>query len=202
MDAAQSIFRAHQPLDAVYFPETSVIAMLSRLNDGEVLQVGVVGKDGMAGIALLPGVNMMPCDAIVQIAGTALRMGVDALKHTARQPGLHEVFARYAYLLFAQGVQSAACNAFHSAEQRCARWLLMIHDLVDGDEFPVTQNVLATMVGVRRPTVTMMARALQRAQVIDYRHGHMKIRHRRRLEACSCECYRMMREEQHRLLGY
>lgn len=203
MERGQSIFRAHESLRAVYFPETSVIALLTHLNSGEVLDVGLVGRDGMAGVALLPGINMMPCDAIVQIAGSALRMDSDALKQAARQPGLlHDLLGRSAYSLFAQGVQTAACNTFHSVKERCARWLLMTHDLIDGDEFPITHNLLATMLGVRRPSVTIVARALQRARLVEYRHGHMKIRDRAGLEAASCDCYRVVREEQYRLLGF
>lgn len=203
LERGQSIFMAHEPLRAVYFPETSVIALLTRLNGGETLEVGLVGRDGMAGLALIPSVNMMPYEAIVQVAGTALRMPSDVLKHAVHQPGnLRELFGHYAYSVFAQGVQTAACNALHSVKKRCARWLLLTHDLADGDEFPITQNVLATMLGVRRPSVTTIASAFQRARLIDYRHGRMKIRDRRGLEAASCDCYRLMREEQHRLLGY
>lgn len=203
LERGQAIVHAHAPLGTVYFPETGVIALLTRMHNGETLDVGVVGKDGMVGVALLPGVNMMPCDAVVQIAGTAKRMSAEQLKLAVRQPGgLHELLGRYAYSMFAQGVQTAACNSFHSVKQRCARWLLMIHDLVDGDEFPITQNLLATMLAVRRPSVTLAARALQRARTIDYRHGRMTILDRRRLEAASCECYGTIRDEQHRLLGF
>ena len=203
MAAGQSIFRADEPLGGVYFPETAVFALLAHLNDGEMLDVALVGKDGIAGVAMLPGVNAMPCDAGVEIGGVALRVNADALKEVVRQsPLLHELLGRYAYSLFASGVQTAACNNFRPVRKRLARWLLMTHDLVDGEEFPITQNLLGTMLGVHRPSVTIAARALQVAGVIDYRHGRMKIRNRRLLEAASCDCYRAMRDEQHRLLGY
>jgi CRP-like cAMP-binding protein len=180
-----------------------VFALLTHLNDGEVLDVALVGKDGIAGVAMLPGVNAMPCDAGVEIGGVALRLSVDALKDVVRQsPPLHELLGRYAYSLFASGVQTAACNNFHPVRKRCARWLLMTHDLVESDEFPITQNLLATMLGVHRPSVTIAARALHVAGLIDYHHGHMKIRNRRGLEAASCDCYGVMRDEQQRLLGY
>ncbi len=203
MKRGDSIFRAHEPLHAAYFPETGVISLLTRLPDGKTLEVGLVGKDGMAGMALLPGVNMMPFDGTVQVAGTALRLTSEALKQMVREPGpIHQLLGRYAYAVFALGVQTAACNNFHSLRKRTARWLLMLHDLAEDAEFPLTQNTLALMLGVRRPSVTIAARALQRAGLIDYRHGHMKIRNRRGLEAASCECYRLMRQEQQRLLGY
>jgi CRP-like cAMP-binding protein len=199
----QPIFRAHEPLQTVYFPETGVLSLLTHLNAGEVLDVALVGKDGLAGVALLPGVNMMPCDATVEISGTALRMNGDLLKHQVRDvPPFRELLGRYAYSLFASGVQTAACNTFHSVKQRCARWLLMTHDLVEGDEIRMTHNLLATMLGVRRSTVTIVAGSLQRARLITYRHGRLTIRDRPGLQAASCDCYRLMREEQHRLLGY
>jgi len=200
---AQTIFRAHEPLRAVYFPVTGAISLLTRLSGGETLDVGLVGKDGLAGVALLPGVNMMPCDAVVQMAGAALLMTSDDLGKVVKESlPFRELLGRYAYSLFAQGVQTAICNSFHSADQRCARWLLMTHDLAEGDEFPLTQSMLATMLGVHRPSVTMIARELQRSAVIDYRHGRIRILDRRKLEAASCECYRVLREEQQRLLGF
>lgn len=199
----QTIFHAHEPLQAAYFPESGVVSLLTHLMGGDTLDVGLVGKDGMTGIALIPGVNMMPYDGTVLVAGTALRMDADTLKRAARQfEPLHYLLGRYAYSLFAQGVQTAACNSFHPIRQRCARWLLMLHDLADGDDFPVTQHLLAVMLGVRRPSVTLVARDLQRAGFVDYRHGHVKIRNRRGLEAASCECYRLVRDEQQRLIGY
>lgn len=203
VERGQSLFRAHEPLRSVYFPETSVIALVTHVNGGDTLEVGLVGRDGMAGLALIPGVNAMPYEAIVQVAGTALRMPSDVLKHATRQPGfLRDLFGHYAYALFAFGVQMAACNALHSVKGRCARWLLLTHDLIGGAEFPITHNVLATMLGVRRPSVTTIASAFQQARLINYRHGRMTILDRRGLEAVSCHCYRLMREEQHRLLGY
>jgi CRP-like cAMP-binding protein len=203
LDRGQSLFQAHEPLRAVYFPETSVIALLTRLKDGEAVEVGLVGRDGLAGLALIPGVNAMPYEGIVQVPGTALRMPADVLKHAVRQPGsLRDLFGRYAYTLFAFGVQTAACNALHSVKERCARWLLLTRDLVDGDEFPITHSVLATMLGVRRPSVTTIANSFQQAHLIDYHHGRMKIRDRRGLETASCDCYWLIREEQRRLLGY
>jgi CRP-like cAMP-binding protein len=197
------VFHAHEPLPAVWFPETAVISLSTHLNNGDALDVGVVGKDGMIGLALLPGVNALPCHATVQIGGTALRISAEALKCELRDAGsAHDLMARFAYSLFAQGVQTAACNTFHSIGHRCARWLLMTHDVVEEDEFPMTQDLLAAMLGVRRPSVTLAAGALQRAGIIDYRYGLVRIRDRQRLETSACECYRLIREAQQRLLGF
>jgi hypothetical protein len=199
----QTIFHAHVALSVVYFPDTSVISLLTPLTGGETPEVGIVGRDGMASITVFPGVNTMPCDGVVLIGGTAQRMNADVLKHEVHQGGpLHDVLGRYAHLTLARSMQMAACNSVHPVKKRCARWLLMTHDLVDGDEFQLTHDVLAMMLGVRRPSVTIVARTLQRAGFIEYRRGHVAIRDRRSLEAASCECYQLMRDEQQRLLGY
>ena len=199
----QMIFRAHIPLTVAYFLDTSVISLLTHLKGGQTPEVGLVGRDGMASITVFPGVNTMPCDGVVLIAGTARQMNVDVLRQEVHQGGpLHDLLGRYAHLTLARSMQMAACNSVHPVKQRCARWLLMTHDLIDGSEFHLTQDILAMMLGVRRPSVTLVARALQRAGFIDYSRGRVKILDRRGLEAASCECYQLMREEQRRVLGY
>ena len=202
LELGKTIFRSHDPLNAAYFPEAGVISVLTRLHEGETLEVGLIGSDGMAGISLLPGVNWMPCDGVVVVPGTALRLSAEAFKQEARRPGpFHDLMCRYAYALFVEGIQAAACNNFHSLKERCLRWLLMMNDLA-GDEFLLTHEVLSTLLGARRPSVTLVARALQRSHLIDYRHGRMRIRDRRGLEAAACECYQVIRDERRRLLGF
>jgi CRP-like cAMP-binding protein len=203
LKAGQVLFRAHESLEMAYFPESGVVSLLARTGEGETLDVGVVGKDGMAGVAMIPGSSMMPYDALVQIGGTARRIRSDAVRPLIRQfAPLHELLGRYAYSRFASGIQTAVCNNFHPIQPRCARWLLMIHDLVEGDMFPLTQSLLARMLGVRRPTVTIAASAIQHAGLVEYHHGRMTILDRPRLEAEACECYELVRAEQFRLLGY
>ena len=198
----QVLFRAHMPLDVAYFPETCVISLLSRLTGGETPEVGLVGRDGMGSVSVFPGVDTMPCDGVVLIGGAAQRMNAAVLRQEVHLGGpLHDVLGRFAHLTLARSMQMAACNGVHPVKERCARWLLMTHDLIDGDEFPLTQDVLAMMLGVRRQSVTIVARALQSVGVIDYRRGRVKVIDRKGLEAASCECYRLMRDEQHRLLG-
>ena len=199
----QVIFHAHEPLRTAYFPEGSVAAMLTHPSDEDVVDVGLVGRDGLVGIALLPGVNFMPCDAVVEVAGAALAIGAPELMRFCRQsPQVHELLGRYAFTLFAQGVLLAGCNTFHQVGERCARSLLMIHDLTDGDEFPLTHDLLATLLGVRRPSVTLAAGELQRLGLIDYRHGKVKITNRKGLVEASCACYQAFREEAFRLLTF
>jgi CRP-like cAMP-binding protein len=199
----QVIFHAHEPLRTAYFPEGCVAALLTHPNEEDVVDVGLVGRDGLVGIALLPGVNFMPCDAVVEVAGTALAISAQELMRVCRQSRqAHELLGRYAYTLFAQGVLLAGCNSFHHVGERCARSLLMIHDLSDGDEFPLTHDLLATLLGVRRSSVTLAAGELQRLGVIDYRHGKVRVTNRKGLVDASCACYRAFREEAFRLLGF
>ena len=199
----QYLFRANEAIQSGYFPESGVVSLLARSAAGETLEVGLVGRDGMVGVALLPGLNMLPYDATVQIGGTALRIGARELAEAVRQSSsMHQLLGRYAYTVFGNGVQTSVCNNFHQVRERCARWLLMLHDLAEGNRFPLTHNLLALMLGVRRPSVTLAAHALQEQGLIEYHHGHVTVVNRRGLAAASCECYRLVRDEQRRLLGY
>ena len=201
LDVGQTVFRAHERPRAVYFPETAVISRQAHVSDGQTLEVGLIGADGMAGISVLPG-TFMTYDGVVQVAGTALKVDAEAILRELRHPGpTHELLGRYAWGLLVHSIQTAACNNFHSVGKRCARWLLMMHDVMERTDFPITQDRLAQMLGVRRASVTKAARALQRAGVIDYKHGHLILRNRRGLEAASCECYRVMRETHQRPPG-
>ena len=146
---------------------------------------------------------MMPYDGVMQIEGTALRIPAETLQELVRVlPSVHQLLGRYAYTVFATGIQTAVCNNLHSVRERCARWLLMLHDLAEADTFALTQSLLALTLGVRRPSITSAANALQRARLVNYHHGRMTVRNRRGLEAASCECYRLIRDQQLRLLGY
>jgi CRP-like cAMP-binding protein len=201
LEVGQAVFHAHEQPRAVYFPETAVVSCLAHVKDGQTLQVGLFGSDGMAGISVLPGA-FMAYDGVVQVAGTALKVDADAMARELRHPGpAHDLLGRYAWVRLGHSIQTAACNNFHSVGKRCARLLLMMHDLMERDDFPITQDLLALMLGVRRASVTRAAQALQRAGAIAYKHGHLTVRDRRRLEAASCECYGAMRETYQRLLG-
>ncbi len=200
LGAGKAVFHADEPFPFVYFPETAVISVLSSLDSGNTLQVAVIGRTGMTGASLFSATGTMPCDGTVQIPGSALRLKSSVLADELRQSeALRNVLDRYMHVLMAQAIRAAACNNFHSLKSRCARWLLMLHDLVDADTFPLTQDILATMLGVLRPSVTMVARTLQRQGMIAYRHGHMKVLDRRRLESASCSCYTLMRQDEQRL---
>lgn len=203
LERKEVLFRAHEPLQVVYFPISAVISFVVRLETGETLEVGMVGRDGLAGTAVFPGMSTMSCDGIVQIPGVALRIGADTLRREIRTvESLQVAIGRFSQALLLRSMQTSACNMFHSVEQRCIRWLLTVNDVVHDDAIPLTHELVAMMLGVHRPTVTLTLRNLQRAGLLDEARGRVVIRDRRRLEAACCECYRVMVDEQRRLLGY
>ena len=203
LERNEVLFRAHEPLRTVYFPQTAIISLVSRLESGQALEVGLVGRDGLAGIAVFPGITTMSCDGVVQVAGWSLRMSANALRHEIlADEALYSIVGRYAQTLLSRSMRMAACNMFHSVEQRCIRWLLTISDLTDHAAMPLTHDLIATMLGVHRPTVTLVLGTLRRAGLISETRGRVVIRDRRGLETACCECYRAMRDEQSRLLGY
>jgi CRP-like cAMP-binding protein len=197
------LFRAHEPLRVAYFPNSAVVSLVSTLESGESLEVGVVGRDGLAGTAVFPGITMMSCDGVVQIPGLAYRISADVLRREVlADETLYSTLGRFAQVLLLRSMQMSVCNMFHSVEQRSIRWLLTISDLVGNNDIPLTHDLMATMLGVHRPTVTLVLRSLHKAGLVNESRGLILIRDRQQLEQVCCECYRVMRDEQRRLLGY
>ena len=180
----------------VYFPNDSIISLISELSEASLLEVGMVGNEGMAGLAVFMGVNSSSTRALVQGAGTAMRMSSAAVRTEANRLGnLHHLLHRYSHSLLAQVSQSCACNRFHFVDARLARWLLMTKDRLGAEEFPLTQEFLASMLGVRREGVSKAAGALQAAKLIRYSRGIITVLNRRGLEAKSCACYAIIKAE-------
>ena len=180
----------------VYFPNDSIVSLLSALSERSTLEVGMVGNEGMAGLPIFMGVNVSRTRAIVQGAGSAMRMTAATVRHEAKLPStLHHLLHRYTHSLLCQVSQSAACNRFHSVDARLARWLMMTSDRLGLDEFRLTQDFMSNMLGVRREGVNKAAGQLQTAKLIRYRRGMITILNRPGLEAHSCECYRIVRDE-------
>ena len=179
-----------QPFTHVYFPLTGFISLVTSLRDHQPLEVGLIGNEGLLGVTLALDVNSAPIRAMVQGAGTALRMTAAHLKQELHERTvLTRTLNRYLYLLMGQLAQTAACSHFHEIEPRLARWLLMIHDRVYTDNLLLTQEFLADMLGVRRSGVTVAAGALQDRELIRYSRGKITILNRKGLEEASCECY-------------
>ena len=173
--------------------------MLAYLEDGDAAEVGLVGRERMVGLPLLLGGDL---EAMVQCPGCALRMDAAAFRDALeRVPALRTLLLRYALVHHGQVARTAACNGRHHIDQRLARWLLMAHDRARTDEFPMTHEFLAMMLGVRRAGITVAAGQLQRAGFIRYERGCVEVTDRPGLESASCECYGVVRRAQERLLG-
>lgn len=192
-----------QPLmNTVYFPRTAVASMVTTMENGSTLEIATVGNEGVVGLPVLLGTETMRTAVVIQIDGEAVALPASVVREAAEGgKSFGRVLQRYTQALLAQIAQSAACNQLHSIDRRCARWLLMSHDRVPGDELPLTQEFLAQMLGVRRATVTTAESILQRAGFIRYRRGRVQIVDREGLEGASCECYRVIRAEYERLIG-
>jgi CRP-like cAMP-binding protein len=196
------IYEPGQRIEHVYFPTSGVVSLLITMQDGSAVEIATVGNEGVVGMPVFLGAHTSLVRAISQIPGTALRMPVAAFKHVVEPAGaIQDVIRRYSQALVNQISQSVACNHLHSVEERMCRWLLMCHDRVGADEFPLSHEFLAQMLGVRRPSVTIAAGILQKAGLIAYRRGHVTIVDRGRLEEGACECYRVVKDEYERLLG-
>ncbi len=186
----------------VYFPTTSHISLLYTMIDGSTAEMGLVGREGVVGIALFMGGETTPNRAMVQGGGRALRMKSKALLDEFKRGGeFQQLLLRYTQALITQISQTAVCNRLHSVEQRLCRWLLMTHDLAQSDELEMTHEFISNMLGVRREGVTMAARRLQERKMISYVRGHISIIDRTQLLAHVCECYQVVRDEHNRLFG-
>ena len=194
------IYEPNEVISHVYFPISGIISMVSEMPEG-IVEVGTVGLEGMTGLPLLLGARTMPTRAFVQVPGHAYRMREEDLKRaTGESPRFERLLYRYVLALYDQTAQHAACNRLHSLEARCARWLLMTHDRVDGDVLPLKQQFLAEMLGVHRPAVTLAAGALQKAGVIRYTRGKVTVLDRPALERASCACYQVITRRAEELL--
>ena len=192
----EALYESGGPIKYVYFPNDSIISLISEMSKTSWLEVGMVGNEGMAGLAVFMGVGSSPTHALVQGSGTAMRMSSAAVRTEANRLGsLHHLLHRYSHSLLAQVAQSSVCNRFHLVDARLARWLLMTSDRLGADEFPLTQEFLSNMLGVRREGVSKAAGALQAAGLIRYSRGMITVLDRRALEAKSCPCYAIIKAE-------
>lgn len=198
----QSLYAADAKIDTIYFIETGVGSLVNTMANGQAAEVGTIGNEGLVGVPVVLGDDRAPTAVYIQVPGEGLAMNAAVFrKELARSETMQVVMHHYVHALFNQVAQSAACNHFHSLEQRCCRWLLMTRDRMGADNFLLTQEFLAMMLGVQRPGVSIAAGALQRAGLITYTRGNVTILDRQELKKRSCECYAVSKKEFDRLLG-
>lgn len=199
---AQPLIRPNDPIPYVYFPVSALASLVTVLEDGSTVEAGSVGREGMVGVPILLDADTTPMQTLVQIPGEGFRVKARAVKEVFdRGDALHQLMHRYIHTLFVVASQSAACNRRHLVNERLARWLLMSSDGVASHHLALTQEFLATMLGVRRSGVTEAAIKLQEQGLIRYSRGSVEILDREELERYACECYRMVRDEYERLLA-
>jgi CRP-like cAMP-binding protein len=202
LELKRVLYEPDQPIESVYFIESGSVSMLSPIGDGDFAEVGLVGREGLVGLPVVLGDDSSTTETLVQMPGVALRVQEAALKEALdRSAGLRRLLLRYAQAFHNQVTQTAGCNSSHTLDERLARWLLMVHDRAEGDTFPMTQEFMSMMLGVRRAGVSVTANVLQKAGAITYHYGTMTVTDRAILKGAACKCYGIMRQQFERLLG-
>ncbi|HEY9736587.1 MAG TPA: Crp/Fnr family transcriptional regulator [Trichocoleus sp.] len=198
----QSLYDNNEPISHIYFLLNAVGSLITALPDGSTIEVGTVGNEGIIGLPVFLGVSQVPGTAICQVPGNAIQMRTEFFRQVVTPDTvLFSLLLRYTQALMYQISRSAACNQLHCVEERFCRWILMTHDRVRADQFPLTQEFASQMLGVRRASVSVAASVIQKAGLIRYRRGQMTILDRAGLESAACDCYRNIQMEYDRLIG-
>jgi CRP-like cAMP-binding protein len=201
--SGETIHAPQKTIREVFFPINSIVSVVSEMSDGKVSEVGIIGREGTTGLSVALGQSSANHRYIVQVPDSALALPAKAFRAAVeREPDLSAYLLRYAQATIVAVSQSGACNRLHPVNERCARWLLMAHDRVDGDVIALTQKFLSQMLGVRRAGVTVAASALQKSGSISYSRGQIAVRDRERLESVACECYGVVEREWKQIMGY
>uniref|UniRef100_E6PKB6 HTH crp-type domain-containing protein n=1 Tax=mine drainage metagenome TaxID=410659 RepID=E6PKB6_9ZZZZ len=203
LELGQVLYESGNPQTHVYFPTTAIVSLLYVLEDGSSAEIAVVGREGLVGVSLFMGGESTPSRAVVQSAGEGYRLRASGMQTEFNRGGpvLH-LLLRYTQALITQMSQTAVCNRHHSLDQQLCRWLLLSLDRLQGNSLVMTQELISNMLGVRREGVTEAALKLQRAGLIEYARGHIKVLNRPGLEQRSCECYAVVKTEYDRLLPH
>ena len=197
---ASSVFRSYEPITHVFFPEGAIASYVAASANGGSSEIGVVGREGAAGLDVLMGVDESPHECVIQIPHGGFRIKKEALrKEFERGEEMHDMILLFTHKLMMQVSQLSLCNRLHSVEERLSRSLLMCHDRIDGDVIALTQGFLGLMLGTRRESVTMAAGALQDRGAIKYWRGNIEVLDRDELEGAACECYDIVKGEYERL---
>ena len=202
LDYKMPLCEANEPIRDVYFPISGVASLVNVMANGFATEVGTIGNEGVVGIPIVLGDTVGPTNVYIQVPGVGLRLKANILKDLLeRSTPSRTLMLHYVHAFFNQVAQSAACNTAHKIEQRCCRWLLMSHDRMQSDKFPLTQEFVAMMLGVKRTSVSAAAQKLKALNLVQYDRGHATILDRAGLERHSCECYSVSKREFDRLLG-
>jgi CRP-like cAMP-binding protein len=197
-----TLVRQGDPIEYVHFPSSGAYSCIVYMEDGSGVEVGTIGNEGFTTMEILLDATIAIETVVCQVTGTSLRMHAnDFLSVLPEARAFTKILRCSGQAYLSQVSQSVACNRLHSTDIRFARWLLVTHDRVEGDEFDITQEFLAAMLGVHRPSVSVVAGLFQQAGIIQYTRGHMKILNRAKLEESACECYAVVRSQFERLLS-
>jgi CRP-like cAMP-binding protein len=196
------LHRPGEPIERVYFPLSGTVSLVSLSTEGTMVEAATIGREGTTGVPVFLVGDLGPLQVIAQVPGDAVAVSAETFRrHLSPGTGLDDAMRRYTQAQMAQTAQTALCNRLHELEQRAARWLLQTLQRVDGNDVPLTHEFLSIMLGVQRPTVTLAIGVLQTAGLVRQGRGHIEVLDRDGLEAASCECYRIIRDEYARLVG-
>ena len=196
------IHHEYEPIEHIYFPNQAMISLVSTMENGATTEISLIGKEGMVGLPAILGGNSINYEAVVQVTGTAMRVESKIFtKQFERFPELRKIVLLYIQIRLTYISQLAACNRQHKIEHRLARWLLLVQDCLQTEHLPLTQEFIANMLGTNRAGVTLAAQKLQNKGIIAYSRGSITVQDRTQLEAMSCECYRVIGQESHRLFS-
>jgi CRP-like cAMP-binding protein len=189
------VYKPNEPIDHVLFPENTVLCLMTVMSNGDTIEAATVGREGASWISASVGAPSMPCETIVVIEGTALRLPIADLDRELKENGhFRDVLTAYSHALLIASMRTSACNGLHGLQERCARWILMTLDRVDSDGFTVTKEFLAQLLGTNRPTVSVLVSVLDKAGMLNVKGRSVTVADRNRLKEAACECYDVIRE--------
>ena len=189
------VYKPNEPIDHVLFPENAVVCLMTLMSNGDTIEAATVGREGASWISASVGAPSMPCETIVVIEGTALRLPIGDLDREPKENGhFRDVLTEYSHALLIASMRTSACNGLHGLQQRCARWMLMTVDRVGSDRFAVTKEFLAQLLGTNRPTASTLVSVFEKAGILNVDGRWVTLADRNRLKEAACECYEIIRQ--------
>src|SRR5436853_7738080 len=189
------VYKPNEPIDHVLFPENAVVCLMTVMANGDTIEAATVGREGATWISASVGAPSMPCETIVVIEGSGLRLPIADLDRELKNNGhLRDVLTEYSHALLVASMRTSACNGLHGLQERCARWILMTLDRVDSDRFAVTKEFLAQLLGTNRPTVSVLVSTLEKAGILNSEGRTVTLADRDQLKEAACECYDIIRK--------